>query len=299
MHVLCLYYKTREEFQPIWLLLYVCTKKQKTNKKLVFASNRKNYIMHIVNKKIRFILLLTDLIGSESGGHPRVFLQRASGIVVRVRVPLLRVASAHRGRHHRVMVVVPVVPVEDVRRQVAVVVTRDRRRRVFAAGGRGHGSGGRGRGLHGRGGGQQLLVTADRLVVTGRSRGQRRQRWRRRAPLDAGRHRRHYGRATNAAWCGPGDLSVVAAAVVVIVVVVSRTVAVPAHLSVEEKISHHHMSKKKKIVKLIIDRRNIFYVWCGTGMQTKVFSYSNPRLPRFFNILYTRALPKCTTSNNQ
>lgn len=122
----------------------------------------------------------TDLIWSKSGGHPRVLLQRAPGIVVGVRVPLLRVASARRGRSHSMMVVRMVVVM------VVWQVERSDRRRVFAPGGRGHGRRGRGRRAHGRGGGQQLLVTADRLVITRRARGQRRQRWRGRPPLDAG-----------------------------------------------------------------------------------------------------------------
>jgi len=120
----------------------------------------------------------TDLIWSKSGGHPRVLLQRAPGIVVGVRVPLLRVASARRGRSHTMMVV-----------WMVEVVVRTDRQRVLAAGSRGHGRRGRGRSAHGRCGGQQLLVTADRLVVARRARGQRWQRWRGRTPLDAG-HRR-------------------------------------------------------------------------------------------------------------
>lgn len=98
----------------------------------------------------------TDLIWSKSGGHPRVLLQRAPRIVVGVRVPLLRVASASRGRSHGMVVVRVVV--------VVLQVERGDRRRVFASGGRGHGRRGRGRRAHGRRGGQQLLVTADRSL---------------------------------------------------------------------------------------------------------------------------------------
>jgi hypothetical protein len=187
--------------------------------------------------KFDLFIILTDLIGSESGGHPRVFLQRASGIIVRVRVPLLRIASTHRGRHHRVMVVMAVVA---VMRQVAAVMVNRSRRRVFATGSRGHSRGGRGCTLYGRGGGQQLLVTTERLVVTGWSRGQRRQRWRRRAPVNAGRRGRHNGRTTDATGRCLGDLPVVAAtaAAAAGVVVVSWTVAVPAHLSENKRVKY-------------------------------------------------------------
>lgn len=184
----------------------------------------------------------TDLIWSKSGGHPRVLLQRAPGIVVGVRVPLLRVTSARGGRSRGMMVVRMVV-------EVVVVEERGDRQRVFAAGGRGHGRRGRGRRAHGRCGGQQLLVTADRLVVTRRSRGQRWQRWRGRAPLDAGhrrcrcrrrrRRRRHYRRGTtSSARSRFGDrrwsvvvVVVAATGAAAAAVVVPRTVAVPAHLS--------------------------------------------------------------------
>jgi len=147
-------------------------------------------------------------------------------------VPLLRVASASRGRSHGMVVVRMVV--------VVLQVERGDRRRVFASGGRGHGRRGRGRRAHGRRGGQQLLVTADRLIVTRRARGQRRQRWRGRAPLDAGhRRRRHYRRGTTSSARGRvGDRQLSVVVVVVAAtgaaaaaVVVPRTVAVPAHLS--------------------------------------------------------------------
>lgn len=175
----------------------------------------------------------TDLIWSKSGGHPRVLLQRAPGIVVGVRVPLLRVASARRGRMMVLRMVVVVVLV------VLQHVERGDSRRVFATGGRGHGRRGRGRRTHGHRGGQQLLVTADRLVVTRRARGQRRQRWRGRAPLDTGhRRRRHRRGTTSSARSRFGDRQLPVVVVVVAAtgaaaaaVVVPWTVAVPAHLS--------------------------------------------------------------------
>lgn len=73
----------------------------------------------------------TDLIWSKSGGHPRVLLQRAPGIVVGVRVPLLWVTSARRGRSHSMMVVWMVVV-------VVLQVERGDRQWVFAPSGRGH-----------------------------------------------------------------------------------------------------------------------------------------------------------------
>jgi len=142
-----------------------------------------------------------------------------------VRVTLLRVTSTNRGRHRHVMVM-----------RMVVVMVRSDTRQVFATGGRGHGRCGRGRRANSRCGGQELLVTTDRLVVTRWARGQRWQRWRGRAPLDAGRRRRrHYRRGTTSSARGRFGERLLSVEVVVVaaaaVVVVPWTVAVSAHLS--------------------------------------------------------------------
>lgn len=165
----------------------------------------------------------TYLIGPKSGRHPRVLLQRASGIVVGMRVPLLRVARSAAGRgagHRRMMMMMMIVLVSPV---------------MIATARRGYRSGHRRRAcssLRGRRG-QQFFVAAQRLVVARWPRGQRRQG--RRAPFDAGRrHRGHdRGRSGFADPVRGGRLDGGRPAIVTdaAVMVVPRAAAVPARLS--------------------------------------------------------------------
>lgn len=171
----------------------------------------------------------THLIGPKSGRHPRVLLQRASGIVVGMRVPLLRVArpaAAGRGAGHRrmMMMMMMIVLVSPV---------------MIATARRGHRGGHRRRAcssLRGRRG-QQFFVAAQRLVVARWPRRQRRQGGR--APFDAGRrHRRHdrgrSGFADPVRSRGGGRLDGGRPAIVTdaaAVMVVPRAAAVPARLS--------------------------------------------------------------------